>query len=637
MRLPSFLQSRSAAKTTAPQEQQQPSSAEPSALWRRGAFRVHSLGGHFHAVHAPHGETRVFPPFAVEFVLSCDQFRPLQKHIEQYAGEHGWDTLQIEALRRCLREIIDAELLVSTESLTRRCQAMRNPDHKASVIETIGIPTGGNRTELLERAVRSFSENLKKHDRQAEFLVADNSSLPEHQAAFRQLLQTLTPGFPGTLRISSGKEKRLFADHLIRDGKFSPEAVEFALFDPLQTGFSCGANRNAILLETAGKAFCSIDDDVTCRLANALEESSNGLACFSNTDPFSRWLFPDRESALAQARWVDCDYLALHEKLLGRDVGEVFSSAGSPSSIDWREAGDSFLRRSTSSNGVIRATFTGHIGDPGIPTSTYFLYYTAENRRRLTESEAHYRSVFTSRNVFSAVRETAIGDASVSPGMAFALDHRELLPPCFPVLHAEDFSYGAMLWQCCPGAFMGHLPTAVYHDPGTGKPILHPQALGREKYAVIFEFAHLLRGAILHFEPPETAGAAERMQALGRHLGEFAALPSADFAEYLRYEAIEHASERSEFLAKQLEKAEDAPDFWREDVEALIDHFREAITRDDADIPLDLQSQRPASETRELMRQLYRRYALLLQEWPAMIEFARELRSNGQSLFQPVA
>ena len=37
----------------------------------------------------------------------------------------------------------------------------------------------------------------------------------------------------------------------------------------------------------------------------------------------------------------------------------------------------------------VRATFTGHIGDPGIPTSAYNLYYEGENFERLTSSEEH--------------------------------------------------------------------------------------------------------------------------------------------------------------------------------------------------------------------------------------------------------
>ena len=72
--------------------------------------------------------------------------------------------------------------------------------------------------------------------------------------------------------------------------------------------------------------FCSVDDDVVCRLSASPEKSSASLACRTDGDPYSRWLFADRDSALREARWLDDDFLALHEKMLGRDLGEFFDA-----------------------------------------------------------------------------------------------------------------------------------------------------------------------------------------------------------------------------------------------------------------------------------------------------------------------
>jgi hypothetical protein len=378
---------------------------------------------------------------------------------------------------------------------------------------------------------------------------------------------------------------------------------------------------------------CSVDDDVICRLADAPQADSSGLFCFSETDPYSRWLYPDRDSALQSARWSDHDFLGLHEQMLGQDAGAFF---GADARIDFKKTGDDFLRRMLSGTGRVRATYTGHIGDPGIPTAAYFLYYDGENRKRLVESEEHYRSVFGGRSVLTVTPRRGIGDASVSPGMAMAFDQRELIPPFFPVLHAEDFSHGAALWQCCPQSWVGHLPVALYHEPGAGKKILLPSELDRENRVVIFEFAHLLRGLLFATGMPEHLDAAGRMRLLGRQLGEYAALPAPDFAEFLKEQALAHASERCEYLARQLEEDVESPDFWREDVERLIEHYRHAIAFEDAGIPLDLKRGEPLETTRELIRGLLRGYAGLLQEWPALVEAAGRLREGGCSLFQRV-
>ena len=65
-----------------------------------------------------------------------------------------------------------------------------------------------------------------------------------------------------------------------------------------------------------------------------------------------------------------------------------------------------------------------------------------------------------------------------------------------------------------------------------------------------------------------------------------------------------------------------------------FDHVRQAVAQDDAGIPLDLKTGRPLEETHKLMRELFRRYALLLQEWPAIIEAARALHMRGEWMFR---
>jgi hypothetical protein len=249
----------------------------------------------------------------------------------------------------------------------------------------------------------------------------------------------------------------------------------------------------------------------------------------------------------------------------------------------------------------------------------------------MVESEAHYHAALASRSVLAAVPALSFGDASVSPGMAMGLDHRELLPPFFPVLHAEDFIYGATVWQCCTGSVAGHLPLAILHDPPPGKTLLQPRDLGPEKRVVIFEFAHLLRRVIRDFEPAAHATTTERMRSLGRALRELAAQPLRDFTEGLRRKILEHESEKLGYLDGQLQ-FDEWPDFWRRDVEQFLANARESLTQPDFDVPLDLKPGRTAEESRALMQQLFARYGALLEEWPGMVEATRELRVRGIGL-----
>jgi hypothetical protein len=321
--------------------------------------------------------------------------------------------------------------------------------------------------------------------------------------------------------------------------------------------------------------------------------------------------------------------------MLGRTVRDLVQDL-SPGECSFDNLRDQLLERMNAPALRVRSTFLGHLGDPGIPTSLYYLYYDGENRRRLTESEEHYRSVFGSRSVQTIVPTLSLGDASVSPGMAMGLDHRELLPPFFPVLHAEDFSWGAAAWRCCGSALMGHIPLAVRHAP-PWKPILTPDDFNSGRSVVVFEWAHLLRYLILDFAPPSEHSDAQRTQALGRHLTEFATLSKRDFANEIGKLILRYESDRLNWLERELREDMETPDFWRNDLARHLDNVRSSLTHEDFDIPLDLKGRGTPEEAREFMKSALGRYGQLLDEWPALVEGAAALRDSGRSLFEDLS
>jgi len=497
------LLSRFTQKEAAAAQAPAQTSAESKELWRKGNFLAVRGGEDLYLTCAGEGPPKGIPAFAVDFVLGCTKFDSLERHIARHARRHGWGSMEIASLQSWLPQVTASGLLISSEEVRRRCAAGAGNEDEPPKISSIGFPTGGNRVELTERALRSFAVNARTYRRDVEFVVADSSARTEQRAQYRKRLTALAEEMAAPIIYIGEDEKRAFIAALVRRGACSPGSADFALRDPLGIGFACGANRNALLLRGAGRMICSVDDDVICRLAAApelvngvgqnasrggasLEKAGRrGLALFSTCDPFSRRLFANRESAMASASWIKEDFLGLHERMLGRQLGDLAAGVESDGKLDLAQAGDGILRRLELPGSRVRATFSGHVGDPGIPTSIYYLFYEGENRRRLTESEAHYRSVFASRSVQTMVAQPAVGDASVSPGMAMGLDHRELLPPFFPVLHAEDFIFGATLWQCCRGALLGHLPSAVTHEPPAGKHILLPKELNPDRRVVV--------------------------------------------------------------------------------------------------------------------------------------------------------
>ncbi len=604
-------------------ESSPPARSANSLAWRKNDFTAYAVSAEEQAVMLRGEPPRVWPGFVVDFVTSCKKFAPLEAHIARYAEKHAWGSLEGNALRSWLARATEARLLVSTGDLLEACA--RHLPAAPAKIKSIGFPTGGDRVDLVERALKSFAKNTRQYGHEVEFLISDNSATVAHGEAFYVASRAWGMMNEVPVRYLGEEQKRRLANELIRCC-VEPDAIEFALFDPLGIGFSCGANRNALLLHGVGRALCSIDDDVICELA-APPPTDVRLKFFSTGDPFTRWLFGDRKSALAHAGSTEADFLAAHEALLGRGLAEIGGGI-EPGQLDALQATDDFLRRLWTGNSRVRASFSGHLGDPGVPTSVYYLFYEGENRRRMTETEQHYRAALANRSVFGLAPCPAIGDPSTSPGMAMGLDHRELLPPFFPVLHAEDYTFGATLWQTVHEAFLGHVPLSVRHEPRPGKTILQPRDLGGENHAVTFEFSHLIRRVILNFRQHESAEPADRMRYLGRHLTSIGSQRLPDFVDYISAQILEHESSRLDYLEEQLREDTETPDWWREDLEGYLAHVREALTHDDFDIPFEMKADRSAAENRELMRQLFARFGRMLEAWPDIVSATREVNAR---------
>jgi hypothetical protein len=144
------------------------------------------------------------------------------------------------------------------------------------------------------------------------------------------------------------------------------------------------------------------------------------------------------------------------------------------------------------------------------------------------------------------------------------------------------------------------------------------------------EFAHLLRRLILQAPLPAACDdRAERLRALGWGLRLLASLREGDFRDFLRAVILEHEGGKLAWLESRLLNETGAADFWRADVERLLDQTREALTHDDFDIPWDLKPLGEPEKVRALMRTLIRQFGELLENWPAIHAAAVELAGEG--------
>src|SRR5688572_1837371 len=186
-------------------------------LWRRGNFVTHPAGEDLQIVYARGQAPQTLPTFAVDFALSCRTFRALDEHLDDFASKHDWNSLQCEALRAWLPQLISAQTLLSGEELRRRCASLTRPGPEPPPISAIGFPTGGNRSGLLERAVGSFVENARRYERDVDIIVADSSSRDADAERMRGVVRALAAQGRGRFQFVGEPEKRTFCGLLARE------------------------------------------------------------------------------------------------------------------------------------------------------------------------------------------------------------------------------------------------------------------------------------------------------------------------------------------------------------------------------------------------------------------------------------
>ena len=596
----------------------------------------------------------LLPPSDLDVLNRCHTFRTLDEHAQALASELNSDqtTAELSApapvgrfLKRLrdfaqkqgvsfddhsnteflmlkLQEFASAGLLVAETDLLPKREVAPETEER---IATIGVVTR-NRPKLLGRCVTSYTESCSRHGRDVELVIVDDSEEQSVRDQTRRMLRSLQDKYGARILYAGLEEKQSYAERLIAAGDLPAEIVNFALFDVEGCGHTVGANRNALLLHTAGEMFFSADDDTVCSLATPPQAAPDQLAFFSGIDPTGFWFFPDRESVQAAVTVQDRDILDLHEHLLGRTLDQCMRSSSELSSD---EADARFLRELQSNSAQVRITMTGVYGDSGMWSPSWQLRLSGDSYARLTASQATYDSAFNSREILRAVNRFTIASGDFCMAYAIGLDNRTLLPPFFPVHRNEDGLFASTLKVCFEDAYVAHLPWAVMHVPEVRK---YSAADLWEK-----PFVHSLYDVLLvcfqsfNF-PPEMMSAAERLRAMGQHLMHLGKSNLNAFEEFVRIYLWHLRSTNITVLEEELANRKDAPEFWSRDVTRQIELLRRSMIEEVYQAPKDLLDGRSTDQARRLSQRLISKFGELLYWWPEIIATAKTLRADGVRL-----
>jgi hypothetical protein len=456
----------------------------------------------------------------------------------------------------------------------------------------------------------------------------DDSRSREQSARMRGVLGTFASK-GATVLYAGMEEKASFAQVLVQAG--SPEGlpadvVEFCLFGDEGNWPTCGTNRNALLLATAGELFVMADDD-TAYQSIASVEHDNNLALTSLNDLTDIRYFDDRAELSAAVHAADVGILSCHEKLLGRSVPGCLSGIGPDCTLEAVEIGPELAYRLRRTPAAVRATMSGYWGDSGMGSPNAAFELLGESRELAMRSKADYVRAKTSREVFRSVPRYTISGGSLFMTMSAGFDNRTLLPPFIPVGRGEDGLFSLTMQACVDGSLIGHLPLAVSHAP---------DELRRFPPGAFLDptprLAETVAAAMSSFTPaPGPRSVSSRLAAMGRHLMDLSSLSTSDFEDQLRTSWLSAAGRYIGFLEHLLDLYHGQPDYWAKDVLSFIEIFGDFVVNGSPAVPLELR-EGPVEQARESCRRLVGKFGELLYWWPVIDGAAKRLRDAGTQL-----
>jgi len=555
----------------------------------------------------------------VPVLQECAKFRIFEEQVKT-VSEAG---LPGDLLRAHYDILISTGFLVSEDAALPQTPPREGDSCQ---IEFLAIPCC-ERPQYLARALDSYSAHIARFGRRVRILVSDDSHHKEASQISRNVAQQTANTCGHIVLYSDREDRERHIRSLSQTAKIPEEALRFGLLGGDFEGPAIGGNRNWMLLQSAGEALLSVDEDTVCKIGLAPGCGREGAAISGEQFPTESWSYPDKDRCFADLQPIEIDPLAAHERMLGRSVVDWATSIrDAVGAVDVSQACDHLLMDLLRSKARFSVTLNGIAGDSGMYSGVGFLLQERPNtRQRLLESSQSLSQSLSSRYVISQVPLATVAHHAPFHSMFMAIDNRDLVPPFFPLYRNEDSIFQACLNQCIPDGYVGNIPFCMVHDPGDGR------LYSADRWAAIRVADAVLTCLALCKVEGGSPDPADRQRMLAQRLIFLASRSAADFAAelrnglWLRAAAILQLHERllSVFCGK--------PDFWAAELDHERRRLRDALLRDDYFVPTDLTPRcRHPSDAMSMLQRLLLRFGEFLWWWPEIVNAAKTARSRGE-------
>ena len=477
-------------------------------------------------------------------------------------------------------------------------------------ITTVGIVTA-DRPPTVRRALDSIIRHCDRYGRRPRFVVIDGSRQPANRTATAVAVLATAETSGHDVQYVGQAEATDFGESLQARGAPALRVLPG----------SAGANRNLLLLLTAGERILTVDDDVVFETWVS-PNRDEGLAVIGDHDDFLETaFFPNRTAALAAAVTASADLFAAHTALVGRSLADLTAASSRP---------PDFTRSCTHIHAalqegrplVVKATFSGIAGDAGSYCPHRLLFATGSLRDQLWSNPNAFATAMQTREVTRIAARTSVAHDSGCMATCMGLSNETIVPPFITAGRNEDGVFGVMLAACDPSTVFGHVPLGVVHDSDRsstrGAGPIRSATESRLSELIMSLVPRGLRGGF-------TRSPGGRVRRIGEALDELGKMDGREFVDLVTQVTLERRGR--EFAVAGAAKT-GCPAHWRAGLAEYQDQFAKSVTKPEFFLPIEFHGLGSLEAGYRALQTSVQRFGELLISWPALWESARVLNTG---------
>lgn len=487
---------------------------------------------------------------------------------------------------------------------------------------TTAAVTTADRPDRLERCLNALLEHLTTRGRRLRVLVADDSHDAGNQAQNENIGRSAAARFGCRVDYLGSREKAALRERLAAVGTNQTAlAYAFPSASPLP---SPGANRNAVLLATAGERVLLLEDTTIAKPWRG-SGTKEGLDLCGHADPRRHRFFETRAAALPEGAAEDLDLVMAHETVIGRPLSALVHGANG--FCDTGSACMHVLAKAveTDAHARIRIAMSGVAGDAGLDCPYRLLLRDGGWKTDMRADRDVFDAALTFREMERIVDRLSVTHDPGCELYCAAIDNTTLVPPFFPIGSGGAELFGLMLAACDSDALFAHLPVGIVRDTPCTADYEGSTIVSASTLRITDLVAAILSTCWM---PPFRAAVPERLRRMDEHIQAITALDPGGFRDAIRAVIIERRAQ--ELLRIESMEVPEAgfPPFWN----AALARYRATVLEVLEDptfcCPVEIHRIPDPTECLEVCRVWLDDFAALLHAWPDLWRAAREIGAD---------